>query len=105
MKNTIKNKGVLSLSCFYSSLAFSQIRYYSNIEDLEKASNGWGYTLLNIAIYVAAISSIFTLIKLFKGIEQGDDQVKRVAGGWFAAMACLIIGLWLIKEFVMPDKI
>lgn len=91
------------LLCFNTLPAISQIRYIQSIQELEEKGNGWGDTLINIAVLSGGVAAVLSLVKVFKGIERGDQEVQKVAGGWFAAMSVFIIGVWFIKKFVMKN--
>ncbi len=103
MNYKIKNIGAFILLCFYTISSSAQIKYINNIEDLNTGAKRWGNSLLDIALYVGAIAAVLSLVKVFKGIEKGDEQVAKVAGGWFAAVSVFIIGMWFVKEYVIRN--
>lgn len=71
-----------------------------SMEEMETMARNAMHPAIVIAYFVGATFALFTLIKVFKGIRDGDDGVWQIAGGWLAALMVYLFGIWIVNEFI-----
>jgi formate hydrogenlyase subunit 3/multisubunit Na+/H+ antiporter MnhD subunit len=73
----------------------------NSVEEMEEIARSASEPAVIIAYYLGGAFALFSLINVFKGVQQGDDETSRKAGGWLVALCVYLAGIWIVDKFIL----